>query len=167
MSFSNGLVQPPTSYTRFYPGGFLLKSLHLSNESVTKRMFPSWSQGGTFLRLGVSRVDESNDVTGIHPDFGVATIAPEVMECRLWSGNVFFTGKGFAQLSEARIKRISLWQKRASGTWVKRGCLRVFWSWESKGTPPMPPSQEIRPCSGIMKGQWWLITLDKVLFSGE
>lgn len=47
------------------------------------------SQGGTFLRLGVSRVDESNDIIGIHPDFGVATISPEVMECRLWSGKVF------------------------------------------------------------------------------
>ena len=32
------------------------------------------SQGGTFLRLGVSRVDESNDIIGIHPGFGVATI---------------------------------------------------------------------------------------------
>ena len=31
-------------------------------------------------------------------------------------------------------------------------------SWESKGTPPMPPPpQEIRPYCGLIKGQWWLI----------
>ena len=64
---------------------------------MTKPMFSSFlrqgSQGGTFLRLGVSRVDESNDIIGIHPGFGVATIAPEVMECRLWSGKVFFYWK--------------------------------------------------------------------------
>ena len=49
---------------------------------MTKPMFPSFlrqgSQGGTFLRLGVSRVDESNDIIGIHGAFDVATIAPEV-----------------------------------------------------------------------------------------
>ena len=144
---------PPTSYTWFYPGGFLLKSLHLSlvqriRDKADVPLFSSSGKSGwnlspfgffsglmTAILLEFTQVQQSllklcNGGCGL------------VMSCF-----PFKTGKGFAQLSEARIKRISPWQKRARGTWVKRGCLQVFWSWESiRVPPPMPPSQEIRPC---------------------
>ena len=51
------------------------------------------------------------------------------------------------------------------GFFIPNELSKLWWfnSWKSKGTPPMPPSQEIRPSSGL-RGWWWLINPYKAWF---
>ena len=128
-------TQPPTSYTWFYPGGFLLKSLHLSlvqgiRDKADVLLFSSSGKSGWNLSpFGRFPGWWEQWYYWNSPRFWCCHNSPEVMECRLWSGKVFLLlEKDSLNFQKQESNEFPCGKKRARGTWVKQGCLRVFWS---------------------------------------